>query len=169
MKISNKTGIRTWVRFVGPICLIACVAVLVSLTLPYKSLGGAMPGHIELQEEKVPLDFMGQALAMKPIEIRGKVFFLGVNIEGDHYVGEARMMVENTDEIGNNTAVLIIPTARVQRIFELAVARELSITAIGYKTSAPSGHPYKNYPFYKIAEAYLIDTNIIAIGTAVEQ
>ena len=75
------------------------------------------------------------------------------------------MFVDNHESIGNQNAILIVQVARVQRIFELAMAREITMEAWGFKISPPAGTKYGGYPFYKIANATIYDPTLVALST----
>ena len=164
MKTDNRNTIPAWAKLMAPICLVACLTVIVSLGLPYKSLGGGTRGKVEVEEEpsisEIPIH-------MKLATIRGRVYSIHVAPLGDTYVAEVHMLVDNHESIGNHNAVLIVPAARVQRIFELAMAREITMEAFGYKISPPAGTKYGGYPFYKIANATIYDSGLIALSTVI--
>ena len=169
MKTKQSVGISRCWGLLAFTCLIASIALIISLMLPYESRGGAMPGEIALKEESLNPDLFQNLRALKLTQLRVKVATLTVDIEDDHYVGEAQLLMQGEVDLVDNTCIAIIPAARVQRIFELAFMRTTDLVVWGYKTPAPEGHPYKNYPFYTVVKASIWDPKIIAYTIPVEE
>jgi hypothetical protein len=122
-----------------------------------------------MSEDKVPLEFNKMMKIHKITFIHAKVLSMGVVIEGGYYFGIADLLVTNDKDVGSQSIVAVMPNNKVERIFELAMARKLEIDAWGWEIERPSGHPeVANFPIYQIFRAKVWDTDLVGIQTLVE-
>ncbi len=167
MKTGKNTTIHTLARLLAPLCLVACVAALVTMSFPYDSLGGSGLGKIEMKKDTT-LEMTEIPLNVKLVVLRGRVVKIRTAVQDNVCFSEVLMLLDNQEAIGSVDAMLIVPVAGVQRIFELGMEREISVEALGYKISPPEGTVYKSMDFYKIAEATIVDPTLLLTSEVVQ-
>ncbi len=158
MKIHDSQGSHS-TGLMLLLCCIACIALVVSLAMPRESRGA---GGIALKEAEEGLS-AGELKAMRemiPTLITAEIVSLNVTVMDDAYVGEAYIQPFNHEDLGSYAVIAIIPSNRVQRMFELAMAMGERIECYGYTVPAPAGSKYPGAPYYKIVTAKVQDYGI---------
>ena len=170
MKTAKNQSFQAWSRIISPVCLVAFMALAISLIIPSESRGKEAV-RSAVGENAVPKELVAEKLNTPPIYIRAKVMNLAVKIDGDQYTCVAALSVFNSGEVGSQWVVATIPAPRVQRVFELAMAlknynepvfykRAQTVEAWGYKTPVPEGKELMDAAFYTIAEAKIWDDEL---------
>jgi hypothetical protein len=169
----NKSGIQiniTWGRLFVMLCAITILAIASVQAISSGPPSQSVP-KIEVKEEPALKEIAPNLKITPPVHIRAKVMSVSTRVEGDHYVGYAILTPENSTEVGGMIVVAKIPGARVQRIFETALAmknynepviykKAVVIDAVGYKTDAPEGMDSSRAVFYTISEAKIKDDEL---------
>jgi len=170
MKTKSTHGVRNWGKVIIPVFCAAFLMALTTVGSPSVSTGpGLAKLSLKLTEDKVPLEFSKMMKIHKITMIHAKVLSMGVVIEGEYYFGIADLQVLNEEDVGVQSIVAVMPNNKVERIFELAMARKLEIDAWGWEIERPLGHPeVADFPIYQIFRAKVWDTDLVGIGTPVE-
>lgn len=172
MKTKDTRRKSSLCRFILPLIAIASIMLIISFALPYESRGGGGGGSrggdfIELKEEG-GIKGLEDATKLKIVYFRAEIASLAVKAYDGVYVGEAWMQNLNKDDNLGVSFVAIIPSNRVQRMFEVAVARGLPIRGYGYKVPSPEDHWLAGLEFYRITSAELHDPDV-TINAVVEE
>jgi hypothetical protein len=143
------------------LCVIGCAMLISTIVFPLESRGGAEIKAIpqKLEEAKIPFN-IGEYKHLNPVYITAEIVSLTVKPQDDVYIGEAYLQPFNHEELGSQAVIAVIPSNRVQRMFELAMTRELNIECWGYKIPSVPGHFYNALPFYQIISAEVFDSNV---------
>ena len=166
MKINDARGSHS-TGLMLLLCCIACVALIISFAMPLESRGaGGMV--IKEADEGLSIGDLKAFREIVPIHISAEIVSLEVTVMDDAYVGEAYLQPFNKEEIGAHAIIAIIPSNRVQRMFEVAMEMGERIECYGYKISAPPGHELSGMPFYKIITAKVRDSDVALIVVALE-
>jgi hypothetical protein len=158
MKIHDSRGSHS-TGLMLLLCCVACVALVISFAMPLESRGA---GGLAVKEsdEGLSMKDLKTFREMVPIHISAEIVSLEVTVMDDAYVGEALIQPFNHEELGANAINAIIPSNRVQRMFELAMSMGERIDCYGYKMEAPAGHAATSLPFYKIVIAKVQDYDV---------
>jgi hypothetical protein len=94
-----------------------------------------------------------------PIPIRGTLAKIGVQGKPGSYFGYALMDVwdKKEEEVGEKGIICIIPSDRIQRVFEVAFPTGMDIKVWGYKISPPAGYEDSPINCYEIVRAEALD------------
>ncbi len=107
-------------------------------------------------------------MKLKLVYFRAEISSLAVKAYDGVYVGEAWMQNLNKNDNLDVSFMAIIPSNRVQRMFELAIARGLPIKGYGYKVPSPEDHWLAGLEFYRVTSAEVLDPDV-AIQAVVEE
>jgi hypothetical protein len=157
MRINDARGNQT-TGLILLLCGIACVALIITATFPLESRGGGL--ELREAQEAVPSLDMDAFLSMKLESMTAEIVSLEVTVIDDAYVGEAYLQPFDEEKLGTYALYAIIPSNRVQRMFELAMSTGERIQCQGYKMSAPPGHAATGLPFYRIVTAKVYDSDV---------
>jgi hypothetical protein len=149
----NKISKINWGKLAFAMMLIICLAAVVSLMLPYESRGGALREKIELNGDSISPEAMGAIRKAILTELDVSVAGLAVKVDNDHYIGEAVLEIQSEEKLDDDVCVGIIPSPRVQRLFELAFTNKIPLKITCMRATAPAGHPLKDHPFYTVIQA----------------
>lgn len=139
---------------------IVCIAISIAIAFPFQSQGGVILEEVAMADKDDGKKKIEHIVTLKPTTFRAEIIALNVDLVDGVYVGQAWLQTFASDTKDAGSIVAVIPSNRVQRMFELAMTRTLNIWVWGYIMPTPEDPRWDGMPFYKIVGAEVSDPDV---------